>query len=147
MTYVKNISFYLVISAIITSFSIFCEADFLFEYLQDNIIGLQITLLAINTATVGLVATKIQDVVLQQPHLNFSSVIKEMKISLREQIILISLSIIVLILCDSSKIEFINKDIVCDSILVGVLVYSLDILWDTGKSVFVIIELIQKTKN
>lgn len=144
MRIIKNISFYIVMSIVITFVSNYLESKFLFTYLKENILGLLLTLLAINTATLGLIASKIQDIIIQFPSFNFSSTIKEMKLSLLEQIILISSSIITLIIQDSSKISFENKEIICNIILVSVLIYSISILWDTGKAVFVIIEQIQK---
>ena len=115
--------------------------------MQTNIISLLITLLAINTATSGLIASKIQDFVIQKPEVDFSLTIKEMKTSLLEQIILIVVSVICLIIQNSKKIELEFKDDMCNIILITVFIYSIDILWDTGKAVFVIIEEIQKLNN
>lgn len=119
------------------------ESDFLFKYLQENIIGLLLTLLAINTATLGLIASKIQDIVVDYPKFDFSSTIKEMKTSLLEQIILICTSVITLLLLDSNKIDFAYKTDIGNVILTTVLIYSVTILWDTGKAVFVVIEELQ----
>ena len=60
MKLAKNISFFIVISIIISLIGKGLESKFLFTYLQQNIIGLLLTLLAINTATLGLIASKIQ---------------------------------------------------------------------------------------
>lgn len=119
------------------------ESDFLFKYLKENIIGLLLTLLAINTATLGLIASKIQDIVVDYPKFDFSSTIKEMKTSLLEQIILICTSVITLLLLDSNKIDFTYKTDIGNIILTTVLIYSVTILWDTGKAVFVVIEELQ----
>ncbi|RXM47115.1 hypothetical protein [Flavobacterium sp. YO12] len=147
MKNLKNISFFLVIAFAMTAIGNFLDSDFLFTYLQTNIIGLLITLLAINTATSGLIASKIQDFVIQKPEIDFSSTIKEMKTSLLEQIILIIISVVCLIIQNSQKIKFDFKDDICNTLLITVFIYAIDILWDTGKAVFVIIEEIQKMKN
>ncbi|GGH48332.1 hypothetical protein IA57_04190 [Mangrovimonas yunxiaonensis] len=143
MNTIKNISFYIVLGIIITFLGKFLESDFLFKYLKDNIIGLLLTLLAINTATLGLIASKIQDIVVDYPKFDFSSTIKEMKTSLLEQIILICTSVITLLLLDSNKIDFAYKTDIGNVILTTVLIYSVTILWDTGKAVFVVIEELQ----
>ena len=143
MNTIKNISFYIVLGIIITFLGKFLESDFLFKYLQENIIGLLLTLLAINTATLGLIASKIQDIVVDYPKFDFSSTIKEMKTSLLEQIILICTSVITLLLLDSNKIDFAYKTDIGNVILTTVLIYSVTILWDTGKAVFVVIEELQ----
>lgn len=147
MNTIKNISFYIVLGILITIAGKLLESNFLFTYLKDNIIGLLLTLLAINTATSGLIASKIQDIVAHYPEFDFSSTIKEMKISLLEQIIHISLSIITLLLLDSNQIQFLYKIEVGNVILSTILIYSISILWDTGKAVFVVIEELQKMKN
>lgn len=147
MKNLKNISFFFVIALAITTIGNVLDSTFLFIYLQTNIIGLLITLLAINTATSGLIASKIQDFVVQKPEIDFSSTIKEMKSSLLEQIILIITSVICLIIQNSKKIELELKDDICNIILITVFIYAIDILWDTGKAVFVIIEEIQKINN
>ena len=143
MKLAKNISFFIVISIIISLIGKGLESDFLFTYLQQNIIGLLLTLLAINTATLGLIASKIQDIVVKYPKMDFSITIKEMKKSLLEQIILIVVSVITLLLMDSAKITYEFKDIIGNTILTTVLIYAVNILWDTGKGVFVIIEELQ----
>lgn len=144
MKNLKNISFFFVIALSITTIGNVLNSTFLFTYLQTNIISLLITLLAINTATSGLIASKIQDFVIQKPEIDFSPTIKEMKVSLFEQIILIIISVVSLIIQNSEKIELEFKDDICNIILITVFIYAIDILWDTGKAVFVIIEEIQK---
>lgn len=147
MNTIKNISFYIVLGVIITFLGKFLESNFLFIYLKENIIGLLLTLLAINTATLGLIASKIQDIVVNYPKFDFSSTIKEMKTSLLEQIILICSSVITLLLLDSCKIDFSYKTDIGNVILTTVLIYSISILWDTGKAVFVVIEELQNMNN
>lgn len=144
MRILKEISLYIVLSAILSFIAYCLKSDFLFEYLQNNIIGLLLTLLAINTATLGLIASKIQDVMIEYPTLDFSQSIKEMKISLFEQIVLIAVSIICMIFLKSTIIIFDCKDFIGNAILIAILIYSINILWDTGKAVFIVIEEIQK---
>lgn len=147
MKLVKNISFYIIISIIITFLGFKLESKFLFKYLQENIIGLLLTLLAINTATLGLIASKIQDIVVKYPQMDFSETIKQMKISLLEQIILIIISILCLLLMDSRIITYEFKIEIGNVFLVSILIYAINILWDTGKGVFVIIEELQNMNN
>lgn len=147
MRLVKNISFYIIISFIICLLSNYLESNFLFKYLQDNIIGILLTLLAINTATLGLIASKIQDMLEKHPNISFKNTTKEMKFSLSEQVSLIGVSVVSLIILNSRIIQFDNKEFLLNVILVSVLIYSIDILWDTGKSVFVIIDEIENLNN
>ncbi|MEN8929234.1 MAG: hypothetical protein ABF242_09955 [Flavobacteriales bacterium] len=144
MRLAKNISFYILIAFILCLVSKYLKSDFLFKYLVDNIIGLLLTLLAINTATLGLIASKIQDMLEKQPKMSFKSTTREMKFSLTEQVILITVSIVSLIILHSTIINFEFKELLLNTILVSVLIYSVSILWDTGKAVFVIIDLIEE---
>lgn len=147
ITILKNISFYVIISFAICYAAYFVQSKSLFLYLSNNIVGLLLTLLAINTATSGLIASKMQDLVSTFPTFNFQDSIKQMKISLLEQIVLILGSVIILIMQGSQVLKFPHKDFTLDVLLVTIMVYSIAILWDTGKAVFVVIEEIQKMKN
>ncbi len=145
MRIVKNISFYIVISFIICVVSDYIKSSFLSNFLITNIINLQITLLAINTATLGLIISKIYEILKEYPLIDLAQPIKEMKVSLKEQIILIGISFISLILLNNNLeniIDFEHKKLILNIILLSVLVYCIDILRDTGKAVFVIIDLI-----
>ncbi len=147
MRLAKNISFYIIISFIICLLSNYLESYFIFIYLQNNIIGLLLALLAINTATLGLIASKIQDMLEKHPDISFKNTTREMKFSLTEQVTLIGVSVVSLITLNSQVIQFENKELLLNTILISVLIYSIDILWDTGKSVFVIIDEIEDLNN
>lgn len=79
--------------------------------------------------------------------MRFYRAIKEMKLSLFEQIILIAVAIIILIFKDSQIIHFKCKEQILNTILLTVLIYAINNLWDTGKSVFIVIEQIQKLND
>jgi hypothetical protein len=143
----KNISFYLLISFLFCFVSHTLQSKNLLNYLSINIIGLLFTLLAINTATSGLIASKMQDLVFKFPRFDFKETIKQMKLSLFEQIILIVISAITITLQGSKLVDFSKKEFTLDIILVSIMIYSIDILWDTGRAVFVVIEEIQKMNN
>lgn len=145
--YIKNISFKLILAIIVVFICDTLESTNLYTYLNNNLISLLLTLLAINTATSGLIASKIQDIVTVEPKIDFKSTISEMKLSLLEQIVLIFFSILALVVNDSKVLYFEHKDFILHVISVGVLIYSIEILWDTGKSVFIIIEEIQKLRD
>ncbi|MBK8112874.1 MAG: hypothetical protein IPK46_22535 [Saprospiraceae bacterium] len=73
-----------------------------------------------------------------------------MKISLLEQAIILDVSIVVLIIADSKLITYEYKNLLCNTILFSILTYAINILWDTGHAVFIIIDQLQqlyKDKN
>ncbi|MCZ2474732.1 hypothetical protein G9H61_04705 [Aquirufa ecclesiirivi] len=147
INYLKNISFKLILAGVVVFICDSLESTILYKYLNENLISLLLTLLAINTATSGLIASKIQDILLEIPEIDFKSTIKEMKLSLLEQIVLIFFSISTLVLNYSKILYFEHKECILNIVSVAVLLYSIEILWDTGKSVFIIIEEIQNLKD
>jgi hypothetical protein len=147
MNLVKNSSFYVITSYAICYGAYYVNSNSLFIYLNNNIVGLLLTLLAINTATSGLIASKMQDLVSNFPAFNFQETVKQMKVSLLEQIVLITGSVVILIIQGSKIIKFPHKDFTLDVLLVTIMIYSIAILWDTGKAVFVVIDEIQKMKK
>lgn len=134
----------MVISLIVVLVSQAIDSKSVFVYLEENIIGLLLTLLAINIASSGLIAAKIQDILVEFPEFDFSESLKEMKISLFEQVVLLIVCIISLILSDSSLIDFEHKSTLSNTILFSILVYAINILWDTGQAVFIIIDQLQQ---
>lgn len=122
------------------------ESENLFEYLNNNLLTILLGFLAINTATLGHLASKIQDIMVIHKHLDFSSTTSEMKKSLYEQIILITVSLILIIL-HKSNIDFTLKNEIFNVIALSTFLYAINILWDTGKSVFIIIDEIRKNNQ
>ncbi|EAP87944.1 hypothetical protein [Croceibacter atlanticus] len=142
---IKDIALYLVLGLIINLLSFFLANDYLVNYLLDNLITIQLTLLAINTATSGLVVSKMQDIKKENPHLDLKPISKSLLDSLKEQIILIIVAIALLIIIDSQiteKLEYTKYfDFGLEVFLIGVFINSVQILWDTGKAIFVMIDM------
>ncbi|GIM59848.1 hypothetical protein CAPN007_20570 [Capnocytophaga canimorsus] len=55
--------------------------------------------------------------------------------------------VLVLLLVESSKIDFTYKNEIGNVFLVSILSHAISNLWDTGKAVFIIIEQIQKVNK
>ena len=116
--------------------SYYLESNFLLDFLSSNLIIILLTLLAINTATTGLLSIKMAELETKFSDLDFKKTYSEMKLSLKEQIVLIVLSLLVLIVNDSKLIEFQFKNFIIGTFLTCIFIYALDILRDTGISVF-----------
>lgn len=140
---IKNISIAFLISIVTIYICYLIESSSLFKYLNDNLLTILLAFLAINTASLGHLAAKIQDIMVIHNHLNFTATIFEMKKSLVEQIILIVLSIIIIIIRESN-LNFLLKFEILNIFSLTIFLYGINILWDTGKSVFVIIDEIKK---
>lgn len=125
------------------------ESSFLSLFLKENLVGLLLTLMAINTATSTVISGKLEEIS-GRTGANFTEVIKEIKLSLVEQIILIVISVILLIIEGSKVLEtkIDNFDIWINILLATILVYAVDILRDTGVAIFnIVLELSENSAS
>lgn len=121
------------------------------NYLFDNLITIQLTLLAINTATIGVVVSKLQDVKIRYKELDVKPIMESLLGSLKEQVFLIAVAIGIIILIDSditSKFKYTSSsDFVLETIMITIFVNSVQVLWDTGKSIFVLINILEEVNK
>lgn len=115
-------------------------SQYLFDFLKQNVINIQIGLLAINTATLGVVLTKLRDLVDKGiPLSKFSNARSEMLLSIKEQMALIIAALIILSTDSARSIPIYIPTGLTRILLLSCFVYSLMILYDTAKSVFVVL--------
>lgn len=121
----------------------FLGTDYLYSFLSSDLIMLLITLLAINSATMSIVLTKISDLVSKYGHRNvFKNTKNQMVISIKEQVVLLVLAILLLMLTTSKEINSLKVVFYGARIgLSSVFAYSIYILYDTAKSIFILLEL------
>lgn len=145
----RDISAYFVIGLGLYGMSYLLQSSFLLDFLRNNLISLIATLLAINIANSTLLLSKLENIISQSNNLNifpsFTKTTKEIYINLRDQIFLILGAIFFLSLEDSKYII----DYPCAlfwvrSCIIAVLVYVIDILWDTAKAVIIILNYHKK---
>lgn len=112
------------------------------EFLKANLINLLVALLAINTATMGIVLTKIRDMVDSHGHGEaFKETRRQMLLSIKEQIGLIALAVVFLTVAQSKYLVGTASVVMLfNSLIAGVFVYSMLVLYDTAKSVLIIID-------
>jgi hypothetical protein len=148
ISYLKDISLFLIIAIIVNLISNLMGTDFLLNYLKGNLINIQLTLMAINTATCGLIVSKLQEIKERHKEVNVKPITKSLLDSLKEQIILIVLGAIFALIIDSKfTAQFIYSEYInfsLHTLLMAVFVNSVQILWDTGKSIFVIIDIMDE---
>lgn len=119
------------------------QSQYLNDFLKANLITLLIALLAINSATMGIVLTKIRELIDKKGvgSESFSATKSEMLLSIKEQVGLIALSVILLTLNDS--VFVLNNSELKSGMSVAIcsiFAYSLLNLYDTAKSVIIIID-------
>lgn len=117
------------------------QSSFVYDFLKSNITNLQIALLAVNAATLGIVLTKIRELIDKIGKSEaFEATRKEMMLSIKEQISLIGVSLFLLALASAKMPPTYFSDDVFQTLLLASFVYSLLILYDTAKSIFVILD-------
>ena len=113
---------------------------YIFDFLKQNVINVQIGLLAINTATLGVVLTKLRDLVDKGiPLEKFASARSEMLLSIKEQMALIVFALIILSAESATSVPFRVPEELLRILLLSCFVYALMILYDTARSVFVVL--------
>ncbi len=118
------------------------DSQYFTIFLQGNLINLLVALLAVNSATMGIVLTKIRDLVEKHGQADaFARTRSQMLLAVREQIVLIALAILTLTLSQSAHLNTIpNVELFFGSCACGLFVYAMTILYDTARSVLIIID-------
>jgi len=122
------------------------HSNYLMDFLSNNLVSLLVAVLAINTASLGIVLSKIRELLdsVNGNH-NFSGTKTEMLFSIKEQIVLIFLSLFLLTIDDSKLLDqYPQVKSLIEIGIVSCFVYAMQILYDTAKSIFVVLDFNQK---
>ncbi|RAX57260.1 hypothetical protein CCZ01_06695 [Helicobacter monodelphidis] len=144
MEFIKNIFMSLGIGFLFSILQQILDSYFLIKFLENNLITILVALLAINSATLGIILTKIREIIDKNPEkADFSSTKKEMVISINEQIVLIVFSALSLTL-HNSELHIIKCNpyiqLSFETLIFSCFIYAILILSDTAKSVFVLLD-------
>ena len=117
------------------------ESYYFSDFLEKNIITLLIALMAINTTTIAVILTKLKEIA-DATGGRFTETKDELKLSVKEQLAFIGISIVLLIIDNSRYMDAILPIFshITPALLMSVLFAALDGLRDTGNSVFVILD-------
>jgi len=114
---------------------------YIYDFLGQHMINIQLALLAVNAATLGIVLTKLRDLVDKGVDpAAFKGTKNEMLLSIREQIALIVVVFVVLSLQSAKNFSLMVPSEVFDTLLLACFAYELIILYDTANSVFVLLD-------
>nr|WP_312988463.1 hypothetical protein [Comamonas koreensis] len=117
------------------------QSDFIFAFLKSNITNIQIALLAMNTATLGIVLTKVREIIEKTGRIeDFESTRNEMLLSIKEQIVLVAASLFVVAVESARNFPINLPSEVFQVALIASFIYSMVVLYDTAKSVFVVLD-------
>jgi hypothetical protein len=101
--------------------------------LKNNLITLLVALIAINSATLSIVLTKIRELSDKMEARKFENTRKQMILSINEQIALIAISTIFLMVLDSSYIKDNRIFNFINTLIISTFVYAIRVLYDTAK--------------
>lgn len=135
-----KILFYLVLALAINWTSSLLQSDYPGKFLQDKIVELLITLMAINVATAGIIVSKLEEMS-RLFKADFSPSVNEVKKSIIYQIWLVGIAGVLLILFNSKVLKVMMPAIyprVFDTLFLAIFICAIDILRDTGLAIFVI---------
>ena len=148
MNKAKDIIFYIVIGTGLYYLNYSLNSVFLPHFLQEQLISLLGTLLAINIANSTLLLSKLEDVLTKQGitknSTTFAKTRKEVRNNLKEQIILICIALLALVVWESPLFAKSSVGHITGAICSSTLIYALAILWDIAKAVFIILDFSQK---
>lgn len=118
------------------------HSKYIIIFLDKNLVSLLIALLAINSASLGIVLSKIRELVDREKGVgNFSKTKSEMLFSIREQIFLIFLSLALLMFNDSPVLtDYPRMKPIVEISVVTCFTYAMLVLYDSARSIFVILD-------
>lgn len=118
------------------------SSQFLIKFFEGNLITILVALLAINAATMGIVLTKIRDLIDRNGGSEFFRKTRaQMLLSVKEQIGLIVFATSLLaIKSGAAMANAPNVPLLVNSVITGIFVYALIVLYDTAKSVLIIVD-------
>lgn len=122
--------------------NVWLGSKFLYVFFESNLITILVALLAVNAATMGIVLTKMRDLIDKNGNAKaFTKTRSNMLLSIKEQIGLIILATFVLSVKSAPAIQSIeNMPLLFNSIITGIFVYALLVLYDTAKGVLIIVD-------
>ncbi len=118
------------------------ESQYFTEFLKANLINILIALLAVNSATMGIVLTKLRELIEKHGHGGeFKETRAQFLLSVKEQVVLIGAAIVLLTVQQSRFTKDIpNAELFFGSAIAAIFIYSMMILYDTAKGVLIIID-------
>lgn len=122
--------------------NVWLGSKFLYGFFESSLVTILVALLAVNAATMGIVLTKMRDLIDKNGNAEvFKKTRRNMLLTIKEQIGLIILASIVLSVKSAPVVQSIeNMPLLFNSIVTGIFVYALLVLYDTAKGVLVIVD-------
>lgn len=117
-------------------------SQYLNDFLKANLINLLVALLAVNSATMGIVLTKVRELIEKHGHADaFHETRQQFLLSVKEQVALVFAAVLLLTVQASKHVTGVpNAPLFFGATLAGIFIYAMMILYDTAKGVLIIID-------
>lgn len=132
----------ILLAFVLKGISYLLGSTFLDRFLEQNLLILVPTLLAINIATITILLTKLSDLRIRYPSVRFSASISAMRGSIYEQIWIIALSTLTLIIKANSNLPILcssTAQYILSTLLIAFSIAAIQIVLDTAKALFEIL--------
>ena len=132
---------FLILATLITIASSLLESAFLLNYLKDNIVTILVAFLGVSVATISIVSTKLKEVI-DKYNGDFTTTVKSLRFSIKEQLFYISFAVILSVLFNSPVIMGLHGQSkeAMELLFVHIFIASLYNLYDTANAIFIIFE-------
>ena len=132
----------IVIGLAAISVSELLQSAYLPDFLGADLLVILVALMAINTTTASVILTKMREIADKNPEVDFAGTRRSMKAATVEQLALIVLAIALLVAKGSpSLLDHVpHASFAINSLLVAVFAFALQVLYDTSKAVYVILD-------
>lgn len=138
---IRNILIAIGAAFLLAQAQLLLDSKYILIFLDRNLVSLLIALLAINSASLGIVLSKIRELLDSDNGTHdFSKTKNEMLFSIKEQIVLIFLSLVLLMINDSKWLLTHAKLIsLIEMAVITCFTYAMIVLSDTARSIFVVL--------
>jgi hypothetical protein len=137
----KNILIALGAACLLSQGQVHFGSKYIDKFLADNLVSLLIALLAINSASLGIVLSKIREIMdSSNAGASFERTKNAMLFSIKEQIVLIFGSLILLMINDSEwLLKHLDWRATIEIAVITCFTFAMLILYDSAKSIFVVL--------
>lgn len=140
----KNIFKFLILSIATIAIFNFIGSEYLVNYLKNNLLTIQLGTFAINLSIFSFIISRAQEIKKEYKDFDTRSIILSLKESLVEQIVILIIGIFLLSMYDSKlAVELFDVTkfhLVLDVLIVSVFYNTLQIFYDTGNGLFLLID-------
>lgn len=132
----------LIVGLGVTALSDAAGSTYLATFLEDNLLLALIALLAINTATSGVILSRLRELAETRPEIKLTKTLAAMREATMEQVALVAVAVVVLVTKDSTWIAttWPQSAFFANALLAAVFAYAMQIMYDTAIAVYKIVD-------